>query len=104
MDTRETMASTLRRLRKERELTQATLADRVGVTGPTIWSWETGKTRPKGSKITALAEVLQVAESDLIVKGSDSRKTLAHEIARSKARIATLAGCRPNQVAITINW
>ncbi len=67
MNDQENLASRLKRLRIESHLTQGTLADRVGVSAPTIWSWEKGKTRPKSLKIAALAEAFQVAESELIL-------------------------------------
>lgn len=103
------LGSKVRRLRRERKLTIAELAARVGVTAPTIWSWEKGKTAPRTNKIPALAESLQIAESELILgnggmKQAESSTTLDEEVARSKARIADLAGTSPDQVDITITW
>lgn len=84
MDYTDTLALRLRRLRLRRDLSQATLAERIGVSRPTIWSWEKGKSLPKGLRILALAEALQVAESELILEEPERSETLDQEIARSK--------------------
>ena len=40
-------AKALFKFRKANELTQAQVADRLGVRGPTVHDWETGAKRPK---------------------------------------------------------
>ena len=51
---------TLRELRLRRYLSQAELAERVGVTEVTIHSWETGKRVPRLGNLRRLAEALGV--------------------------------------------
>ena len=106
MGTKDSVGSRVRRLRRERKLTIAELADRVGVSAPTIWSWEKGKTSPRITRIPALAESLQIAESELILQDGENKqgsiKRLDQEVARSKARIAALADITPDQVEIII--
>ncbi|MFJ3893280.1 sigma factor-like helix-turn-helix DNA-binding protein [Streptomyces sp. NPDC090083] len=47
-----------RRLREAASLTQAQLAERVGVSRETVRSWETGRTTPRGAKREAYATLL----------------------------------------------
>ncbi|MGW3290726.1 helix-turn-helix domain-containing protein [Streptomyces sp. NPDC001002] len=47
-----------RRLRESGSLTQAQLAERVGVSRETVRSWETGRTTPRGDKREAYAKLL----------------------------------------------
>lgn len=49
---------TLKEMRDEAILTQEELAQRVGVTKMTIYSWERGETGPRPAHIRKLAEVL----------------------------------------------
>ncbi|MFB7652253.1 MULTISPECIES: helix-turn-helix domain-containing protein [unclassified Streptomyces] len=48
-----------RRLREAASLTQAQLADRMGVTRATVRTWESGRTTPRGRKREAYAELLK---------------------------------------------
>lgn len=47
-----------RRLREAKSLSQADVADKVGVTRETVRSWETGRTTPRGPKREAYVELL----------------------------------------------
>ena len=50
----------IREARIGRGLSLAQLAERVGVTGPCIYFWETGKTRPRDTNLSALCKVLKL--------------------------------------------
>jgi ribosome-binding protein aMBF1 (putative translation factor) len=50
----------IREARINRGLSVAQLAERVGVTGPCIYFWETGKTRPRDSNLSALCKALKL--------------------------------------------
>jgi DNA-binding XRE family transcriptional regulator len=50
----------LRNARIERGLTQAGVARQVGVTGPCVYFWKTGKTRPQGQNFSALCKALKL--------------------------------------------
>lgn len=108
MGTEESVGAKLRRLRKARNMTMDELADQVGVSRPTIWSWESDKSIPRASRIRALAQSFNVSENELILSDAPTRQenaaTLDEEIARSKARIANLAGTSPENVEITIKF
>ena len=52
--------------RKEQNLTQEQLAEKMGVTDKSISRWENGKTMPDLSMIPILAEILDVEVSELL--------------------------------------
>ena len=56
----------LRELRKEKNLTQEQVADRLGVSGRTISRWETGAYMPDISLIVDIAEMYDVDVRDII--------------------------------------
>ncbi|TCJ32183.1 helix-turn-helix domain-containing protein [Parafrankia sp. BMG5.11] len=101
------LGSKLAKLRRESELSMAEVAERLGVSKPTVWAWENGKTLPRRDRMPAIAEALNIAESELILLNSGAEplalnEALAEEIARSKARIAELAGTATEKVLIAI--
>lgn len=59
----------LHALRKKRGLSQAKLAEMVGVEQPTIQRWEKGKRLPDLDKLTALADALGVTPGSLLDGG-----------------------------------
>ena len=73
--------------RKSLNMTQKDLAERVGVTDKAVSRWETGRGSPDVSYLTALADVLEVSISELVLgerSGSDRRgKTLLRSWSRS---------------------
>jgi transcriptional regulator with XRE-family HTH domain len=56
----------LRELRRRRLLTQAELAQRVGVSLQSVQAWEWGKSEPRLRHIRRLAEVLEVPAEELL--------------------------------------
>jgi transcriptional regulator with XRE-family HTH domain len=90
----------LQRLRKERGLSQAQVAARMGVSKPTVWAWEHGKARPVGTRMAGLAETLGVEEAELT---PDAAGSVLHElIAKSREQIAAAIGTTPDKVRISI--
>ena len=57
--------ATLRELRTRRYMTQVELAERVGVSEPTIISWEAGTRMPRLRNIPKLAEALGVDPAEV---------------------------------------
>ena len=115
-----TLAARLKQLRLERELTRAELAERSGISTPSIWAWETGRTVPRLGSLETLARGLGVPVSELQIGtapialdlpalsvgegGGDLRTArLTELVAASKAQIAALAGTTPERVTITIS-
>jgi len=114
-----TLAARLKQLRLARDLTRAELAERSGISTPSIWAWETGRTVPRIGSLETLAKGLGVPVSELQIGvgpafsegpalapgegGGDLRAArLAELVAASKAQIAALAGTTADRVKITI--
>ena len=114
-----TLAARLKQLRVARDLTRAELAERSGISTPSIWAWETGRTVPRIGSLETLAKGLGVSVSELQIGvapapaefttlsvgegGGDLRTSrLSELVAASKAQIAALAGTTPERVSITI--
>ena len=114
-----TLAARLKQLRLARELTRAELAERSGISTPSIWAWETGRTVPRLGSLETLAKGLGVPVSELQIGaaptpaefpalsvgdgGGDLHAArLSELVAASKAQIAALAGTTPERVSITI--
>ena len=111
-----TLAARLKQLRIERDLTRAELADRSGISTPSIWAWETGRTVPRLQSLETLAKGLGVPVSDLQIGAAPAPRLasvpdgdgdlhavrLSELVDASKSQIAALAGTTPDRVAITI--
>jgi len=62
----EPLPARLRRLREECGMSRSELAERTGLSRPTIWAWESGRTQPRQSNLQMLANALGIAEIDLV--------------------------------------
>ena len=62
------LAERLRRFREQSGMTRSQLAERAGLSRPTIWAWECGKTRPRQNNLRTLALALGISEQELIGK------------------------------------
>lgn len=109
--TPESFAARLRRLRHERGWSLAGLAERSGLSKPSIWGWESGKTKPRAVSLRILAETFGVDESALC--GGDAGDTpdpraasgaLQRAVATSRQQIAELAGVERHRVKIAIEY
>lgn len=118
--TARTLAARLKQLRLARDLTRAELAERSGISTPSIWAWETGRTVPRLGSLETLARGLGVPVSELQI-GADAGRAelpamptgeggagdlrmerLTELVAASKAQIAAIAGTTPDKITITI--
>ena len=68
------VSATIRRLRRERGLTQEALALAVGVSPQAISKWETGQTMPDITLLLPISKVLGIGVNELL--GGDRRKEL----------------------------
>lgn len=96
----ETLGERLHRLRKLRGLTQGELANRLGVSKPTVWAWEQGRARPIDERLEAIAEALGVTPAEL--RPSRTVAGLPDLIARCREQIATAVETSPDKVKIMI--
>ena len=65
-------AETLKKLRKEKGLSQVQLANKMFVNDSTVTRWETGSRLPDAAMITRLARVLEVDVSTLLSTAAES--------------------------------
>ena len=79
-------------------LSLADIANRLGVSKPTVWAWEHGKSRPVEKRLSALAEALGVTPGGLEPAPSGP----SEELERSRRRIAQAYGVEPARVRIMI--
>lgn len=80
----------IRRLRKQRKLTQDQLGDMVGVSRSTITQWERGWTTPRMGNVQLLAGALGVSTADIIA--DELPPSNAIKPATSKPAYAPLLG------------
>ena len=67
------LAENIRKFRTDADLTQAKLADLVGVTRATVTQWETGWSQPRMGAVEKLSKVLGVSMSELVDGGNIKR-------------------------------
>jgi len=65
--------STLRELRNQRGLTQAQVAEHMGVSNVTLGKWENGKSVPADETLARLAEFYEVAPGDITFLRNEHR-------------------------------
>lgn len=94
-------AARLQRLRKARGLTLAQIAARLGVSKPTVWAWEQGRSRPVEGRIAPLLEALGVTRAELLPEPGDHAERDGR-IAHWREQIALAAGADPARVRIMI--
>lgn len=75
-------ASTIKKLREQKNLTQLQLAEEIGVTAKAVSKWETAKGLPDISLIESLSRALGVSVMELI-----SGETVINKNASSNADI-----------------
>lgn len=56
----------LKELREKAKLSQAALAQKIGVRQSTVGMWESGKNKPENAKLEALANLFQVSTDYLL--------------------------------------
>lgn len=96
----EPLGNRLRRLRKARGLTLADLANELGVSKPTVWAWEQGRSMPTQDRHKRIAEVLETTVSDLRSGRDGDAATVVLE--RSRQQIAEAYNVDAEQVRIMI--
>ena len=92
--------ATIRRLRIAKGLSQARVAAELGVSGPSISGWESGRARPKHDRLAALAALLGVPAAQLLVDlSADPAEEL---ISQGREKIARATGASPHKIRIFI--
>ncbi|MBW8295218.1 helix-turn-helix domain-containing protein [Sphingopyxis sp.] len=98
----EAFGDRLQRLRTSAGLSLAEVAQRMGVSAPSVSGWEKGRARPTRGRVVKLAAILGVPTSDLL---DDAAPEEFQELVdRSREQIAHAAGVSPDRVRITIDY
>ena len=83
---------TVRKLREERKLTQAELAERIGVSSKTVSKWETGKGLPDISLLQPLAQALGISVIELMNGEHVINKNISANLLRCKFYVCPVCG------------
>jgi transcriptional regulator with XRE-family HTH domain len=85
----ETIGKNIRRARRDRDMTQDALAERLAVTESAVSQWEVGKTFPDLMLIPALCTVLGVTSDWLLGVGEEKRREEIAEITRRAGALSS---------------
>lgn len=96
----DSLGTKLNRLRRERSLTLAQVAEALDVSKPTVWAWEKGKARPLPERIGAIASVLGVSEEELNERTAAG--PAASLVEECRQRLASVYGMDAQAVRIMI--
>ena len=100
---KKTLGSMIAELRKENGMTQADLAEKMGITDKAVSKWERDLSYPDITTIPKLADILGVSADELLKcrtesKETDKKETLPLLITRA---IALAMGCAVTVLSIT---
>lgn len=65
-----TIGEKLKAARERRKLTQQAIAEALGVSQPTIHSWESGETMPRMKRLAAVAEAYGLTPKELLTEAA----------------------------------
>lgn len=84
--------TTVRTLREGRNMTQAELAERIGVSSKTVSKWETGKGLPDISLLQPLAQALGISVIELMNGEQITNRNVSANMLRSKFYVCPVCG------------
>ena len=82
----------VKQLREKRNLTQAELADRIGVSAKTVSKWETAKGLPDVSLLQPLAQALNISLIELMNGEHIINQNISSNMLRSKFYVCPICG------------
>ena len=85
-------SATIKMLREKRNLTQAELADRIGVSSKTVSKWETAKGLPDISLLQPLAQALNISVIELMNGEHIINKNTSANMLRCKFYVCPVCG------------
>ena len=85
-------STTIKQLREKRNLTQAELAERIGVSSKTISKWETAKGLPDISLLQPLAQALNISVIELMNGEHIINQNVSANMLRSKFYVCPVCG------------
>ena len=84
--------ATIKQLRESRKLTQAELAEKIGVSSKTVSKWETAKGLPDITLLQPLAEALGISVIELMSGQPIANKNTSANMLRCKFYVCPLCG------------
>lgn len=84
--------ATVKQLREGKNMTQAELAERIGVSSKTVSKWETGKGLPDITLLQPLAQALGISVIELMNGEHITNKNVSANMLRSKFYVCPLCG------------
>ena len=85
-------SATIRQLREQRKLTQAELAERIGVSSKTVSKWETAKGLPDISLLQPLAQALNISVIELMNGEQIVNRNISANLLRCKFYVCPVCG------------
>ena len=85
-------SATIKQLREQRNLTQAELAESIGVSSKTVSKWETAKGLPDISLLQPLAQALNISVIELMNGEHITNKNISANMLRSKFYVCPVCG------------
>ena len=85
-------SNTIRQLREKRNMTQAELAERIGVSSKTVSKWETAKGLPDVSLLQPLAQALGISLIELMNGEHIINRNLSANMLRCKFYVCPVCG------------
>ena len=82
----------IKQLREKRNLTQAELADRIGVSAKTVSKWETAKGLPDVTLLEPLAKALNISVIELMSGEHITNRNVSANMLRSKFYVCPVCG------------
>lgn len=83
---------TIKLLREQKQLTQAELANQIGVSDKTISKWETGRGLPDITLIEPLAKALQISVMELLTGDYVTNRNVSANMLRSRLYVCPVCG------------
>lgn len=90
----------MEQLRKSKGMTLSDVAERLGVSKPTVWAWEKGKARPIEDRFPALARVLGIDQDELL--GMASPSAAQETLEEARALIAEAFGVTTDKIRVMV--
>ncbi|MEO6151952.1 MAG: helix-turn-helix transcriptional regulator, partial [Croceibacterium sp.] len=107
----ETFGARVKHLRQQRGLSLQALSRQIGVSKPALWKWERDEVRPRPATLDRLAEVLDVAPSELVfgtgpiapLGATGGAVDLGRIVASAKREIALTLGLDPAAIELSVS-
>ena len=84
--------ATVKQLREAKHITQAELAERIGVSSKTVSKWETGKGLPDISLLQPLAQALGISVIELMNGEQITNRNVSANMLRTKFYVCRICG------------